>query len=1002
MKVFEPFRLDTSNHCLWRAEERMSLTPKAFDVLRYLVEHSNRLVTQDEILERLWPETYVNPEGIRKYILEIRKVLGDRRNQPSFIETLPKRGYRFIAQVTDERILHTNSAADATAANMVGRDAALADLNSHFEPAMSGQRHLVFVTGEAGMGKTTLIDAFLQQVIHSPGLRIARGQCIEGFGGEEAYYPILEALGSLVLKAEDGSSVQMLAKHAPTWLAQFPSLVKAEQGESLQREILGSTRGRMVRELCEALEAMTAVTPLVVVLEDLHWADPSTLDLISAFARRREAAKLLLIGTYRPADMVLSQSPLKALKQDLQVRDLCHEIAIERLKETDVADYLANVFVDNYFPSGLARLIHHNSGGNALFMVAIVRDIVKQGLIVQDGAAWTLAAPLPDVYPGIPETLQQLLESQFEQMSSEEQRILQSASVAGERFPVWAPAVMLGVSPESIEEACERLAEKQQFIRFAGFHAATNGADCAHYEFRHALFRQALYGRLSNLNRSKLHRCLAEELLRAYNAGKRELASELALHFEEGRDYEQAARCLLITAENAARRFSYRDSVRVLEHALRLTAGLEPEIQQELEIQIRRRTGEAQYALGEMSASAESYAALAELAAKAGLKTLHVSSLVNLALPLWYIDPERGNRACQQALEMGKTLSDPVIVAQTKLTAVSLRLLYDTWSEEDAEICVQARETIRGISGSFPPDVHYAYVEAIQGNYQEADQYADILISTTTNPTKHVLAFGAKGIVLLSRGRFGELLEIVSTGRRMAERDGEDPWMYIFGEAWLRMLCADFEGVQRLSEIVMRSDAEPHAHWMRAALRVSNGFAELHRANFGEALQYFGQVLDYRTTPRFFLHWYWRMMAQAGTADARLYSGDLESARRDGDAFLASALSAAEPSFRARAWEVNSRIARAERDDRNARKCIDQALAILDEFEIPMAAWQVHRTAGDLCADEGDLQKATEHRVLAKEFILKIADSFQPGEPLRESFLAAAPVRRILEQRASA
>ena len=103
MKVFEPFRLDTVNHCVWRDEARMPLTPKAFDVLRYLVEHAGRVVTQDEILDALWPETYVNPENIRKYVLEIRKALGDRRNPSLFIETLPKRGYRFAARVTDDR-----------------------------------------------------------------------------------------------------------------------------------------------------------------------------------------------------------------------------------------------------------------------------------------------------------------------------------------------------------------------------------------------------------------------------------------------------------------------------------------------------------------------------------------------------------------------------------------------------------------------------------------------------------------------------------------------------------------------------------------------------------------------------------------------------------------------------------------------------------------------------------------------------------------------------------
>ena len=112
--------------------------------------------------------------------------------------------------------------------------------------------------------------------------------------------------------------------------------------------------------------------------------DASTLDVISALARRREPAKLLLIGTYRPVDVVLSQSPLKGLKHDLLVHHLCHEIAVERLEESDVAEYLAKEFADNEFPSDFASLIHHNSGGNALFMVTIVRDIVKRGLISRD------------------------------------------------------------------------------------------------------------------------------------------------------------------------------------------------------------------------------------------------------------------------------------------------------------------------------------------------------------------------------------------------------------------------------------------------------------------------------------------------------------------------------------------------------------------------------------------------------------------------------------------
>src|SRR6266850_4319877 len=102
MKSFKAFRLDTANHLLWRNGDRVPLAPKGFDVLAYLVEHAGRVVNQDEMLEALWPETFVNPEVLRKYILEIRKALGDRRDNPEFIETLPKRGYRFIAPVVHE------------------------------------------------------------------------------------------------------------------------------------------------------------------------------------------------------------------------------------------------------------------------------------------------------------------------------------------------------------------------------------------------------------------------------------------------------------------------------------------------------------------------------------------------------------------------------------------------------------------------------------------------------------------------------------------------------------------------------------------------------------------------------------------------------------------------------------------------------------------------------------------------------------------------------------
>src|SRR5262249_14508981 len=302
-----------------------------------------------------------------------------------------------------------------------------------------------------------------------PTLRVARGQCVEGFGGKESYYPILEALGQLLSEPERNSVAPALVRYAPTWLIQFPSLVKGDAREALHRETIGTTRERMVREVCEVFERTAVEDPLVLILEDLHWVDLSTLDVISTLARRRGPARLMLLCTYRPADVVEADNPLKALEQDLLIHRLCSELALEHLEGADVADYRVAEFPRAELPSGLAGAIHRQSGGNALFMTTIVRDMVDRGVIAQDGGRWAMTRPLADVALGVPATLQQTLERQFSRLSATEQRVLSQASVAGERFSVWA-LMTPELTADEIENACEGLVERHQFIQAAGLH----------------------------------------------------------------------------------------------------------------------------------------------------------------------------------------------------------------------------------------------------------------------------------------------------------------------------------------------------------------------------------------------------------------------------------------------------------------------------------------------------------------------------------------------------
>src|SRR5262249_44258302 len=451
-------------------------------------------------------------------------------------------------------------------------------------------------------------------------------------------------------------------------------------------------------------------------------------------------------------------------------------------------------------------LIYRHSAGNALFMVAIVQDMLKKGLIVPDDGVWRLATPLHELDPGVPETLQHMIEVQFDQLSAEEQRILKSASVAGERFSVWSISSMLDVATGQIEDLFEGLAERQQFIKTIGIQELANGSLSPNYEFRHALYRQVIYGRLSDLSRSRRHREMGERLKSLGTSPKREreLASELALHFEKGRDYEQAIRYLMLSAENVAGRFAYRDAIQVLQHAVKLVPRAALNVAAQLEIQVFELIGDAYYALGAMDECAKAYAAGAARAADADLRELQVGQLISLMRPFGLIDPEQGIAAIDEAAEISRGLNDPLLVARTEMLAAGSRLLYETWRKEDADLLASANQRIRELDDSSGPAYHrmiYAYVQALQGNYREALDIFEAFIPKIDEASSlmvYLFAVAGETVALLYLGRFGEVLRIVRAEREMAEKNGNDPWLFNFREAWLRTLCLDFDGARRI------------------------------------------------------------------------------------------------------------------------------------------------------------------------------------------------------------
>lgn len=257
--TFGSFRMDLVDERLWRGQEALRLTNKAFAVLRYLVAHAEQLVTKEALLEAVWPGTFVGDAVLTVCIREVRQALGDSARTPQFIETIRGREYRFIVPVTVVERSSARPAAEAPllsavgrsqwttrgAAPLVGREAELAQLHQWLATALRGERQMGFITGEAGIGKSALADVFVEQLTTDANLWIVHGQCIEQYGAGEAYLPVLEALGRLCRAPGGTHLIELLRHQAPSWLLQMPALLPTNEFEELQRRGGGATRDRI-------------------------------------------------------------------------------------------------------------------------------------------------------------------------------------------------------------------------------------------------------------------------------------------------------------------------------------------------------------------------------------------------------------------------------------------------------------------------------------------------------------------------------------------------------------------------------------------------------------------------------------------------------------------------------------------------------------------------------------------------------------------------------------
>jgi predicted ATPase len=473
----------------------------------------------------------------------------------------------------------------------VGRLQELTELRAGFESADAGRGQFLCVTGEPGIGKTTLVEDFLADLAASGHTcTVGRGRCSERLAGAEAYLPFLEALESLLHGTGGDAVARVMKAVAPTWYAQIVPLAAEDPTFArVLQQAKAASQERLKRELAAFLAEMSRLRPLLLFLDDLHWADASTVDLLAYVGGRCAESRLLLVLTYRPTDLLLRKHPFIPVKQDLQAHGLCREVVLQLLSRPDIERYLALEYPEHRFPDGLATLIHDKTEGNPLFVVDLLRHLRDQKVLAREQDRWVLAQSLPNLERDLPASVRSMIERKIDQLSEEDWRLLMAASVQGYEFDASVMAKALGLDATDVEERLEALERVHSFVRLVREHEFPDGTLTVHYRFVHVLYQNALFAPLRPTRRAALSGAVAQALQDCYGEKSAAVAGELALLWEAARNFSRAAEFFLLAAQTAARLFANHEAVVLARRGLELLQKLPdaPErAAQELALQI--------------------------------------------------------------------------------------------------------------------------------------------------------------------------------------------------------------------------------------------------------------------------------------------------------------------------------------------------------------------------------------------------------------------------------
>ncbi len=512
------FTIDRSNRCLWRDRTRLDMPPKAFDVLDYLRRNPGRLVSQDEILDHVWCRRFVQPEIVKTYIRTLRRLLDDDVRHPRFIETRPRSGYRFLGGLPDRPAV----IAEASACTLEGLEEESAALNVALDRARAGQRDCLVITGDAGSGKSAVLDAFIETARRDVGVLTAIAYGAPARGSPEPLSLAIALLQDLTRQMDPAALAQALVVHAPNW-----------------RHCLGPDRDplphqprpdwwpqTMVREACALLEHFGSTNTIVLAFDGVQWADPDTINFLVCLGLRRYSARLLAVATFRQVGST-ELCPVREAIDNLVFQSRAREIALSPSPRVE---------------AGLSSPV----GCRASFEI-LHGDAEDE----HEGLTRSVGSESPGV-----------------------RSALEAGSIAGPRFCAWAVASILSKDVAEVEDLLSYLAAANQYLRRDGSYTLPDGKRTPIYKFRDLAGQQAFLNDQPPARRTQRYHLFGQAIISLWGDSVKTVANDVSRCFRYAGNWPGVIVYNRLAAEVAAEQNRPMDAVRLLTEALDLSARL--------------------------------------------------------------------------------------------------------------------------------------------------------------------------------------------------------------------------------------------------------------------------------------------------------------------------------------------------------------------------------------------------------------------------------------------